>query len=166
MTLKIREAVAADAPLILDFIRQLAEYERAADQVVCSEADIVRDGFGSQPLFHCLVAETNEQPVGFALYFYKWSTWTGKPTLHLEDLFVPPTQRGKGVGFGLLQRLAQIAIEEDCPRFEWDVLDWNMLARDFYHRLGAVAKDGWLTYRIEGGPLANLATTGADPAEI
>lgn len=160
-SLIIREANRNDAPLILDFIKQLAVYEREPDAVEATEADILRDGFGDHPLFHCLIAEREGAAVGFAVYFYKWSTWTGCATLHLEDLFVPPELRGTGVGFALLKRLGHIAVANYCPRFEWDVLDWNMLARDFYHRLGAVAKDGWLTYRLEGEALQRLAT--ADP---
>jgi len=153
----IREAVAEDAETILDLITALAIYEREPDAVEATEEDILRDGFGENPLFHCLIAELDGEPVGFSLFFFKWSTWRGRGTLHLEDLFVLPDKRGLGVGIGLLRHLAGLAIEHGCRRFEWEVLDWNMLARDFYHRIGAYHREGWLPYRIEGEALAALA---------
>jgi len=155
---QIREATAADAGTILDLITELAIYEREPEAVEATEEDIRRDGFGEQPLFHVLIAELDGRPVGFALYFFKWSTWRGRGTLHLEDLFVLPDARGLGLGFGLLRRLAQIALAHECRRFEWEVLDWNHLARDFYHQIGAVHREGWLPYRIEGDALQKLAT--------
>ena len=153
---EIRPATARDAAAILQLIKDLAEYEKEPDKVVCTVADIQRDGFGANPCFDCLLAEIAGKPVGFALFFYKWSTWTGSRCLHLEDLFVKPEVRGQQIGVSLLRRLAAIAVENRCDRFEWDVLDWNTTARNFYHRLGAYPKDGWLTYRLEGEPLDRL----------
>lgn len=155
--INIRVAAKEDTPTILDLIHRLAEYEKEPHMVKCSEADILRDGFGEKPLFECLIAEWDGKPVGFALFFFKWSTWTGSACLHLEDLFVDPNHRGNKIGFTLLRELARIAIARECDRFEWDVLDWNRLAIDFYDSLGARAKDGWLTYRMDGEPLKKLA---------
>lgn len=153
----LREAVEDDCGAILDLITELAIYEQEPDAVECEIDDLKRDGFGPNPLFHCLIAELDGKVVGFSLYFFKWSTWRGRATLHLEDLFVLPDARGHGVGFKLLQKLAQIALEKQCRRFEWEVLDWNHLARDFYHNLGAFYREGWLPYRIEGDALKKLA---------
>src|ERR1700748_3110323 len=111
--LSIRPATVADAPLILEFIRRLAEYERDPNAVVATEEDIIRDGFGAEPKYRCLIAEWNREPAGFAFFFYNYSTWLGKPGLYLEDLFVLPEMRGKGIGKALLQKLAQIAVEEN-----------------------------------------------------
>ena len=154
---EIRQAVPSDAAIILDLITELAIYEREPEAVEATEEDILRDGFGENPLFTCLIAELDGQPVGFALYFFKWSTWRGRGTLHLEDLFIEPDARGLGIGFTLLKHLARLALENGCRRFEWEVLDWNSLARDFYHNLGAYHREGWLPYRIEGEALAKLA---------
>lgn len=156
-SLNIRRARPEDAGVILSLIKELAEYEKEPDAVLCTEDDILRDGFGPVPRFTCLLADLDQQTVAFALYFMKWSTWTGSPCLHLEDLFVKPAFRGHKVGFSLLVELAGIAVAEGCDRFEWDVLDWNTLARDFYEALGAGPKEGWLTYRLEGEALAHLA---------
>jgi GNAT superfamily N-acetyltransferase len=153
----IRRAERADAPVILEMIQALAVYEKEPDAVETTIADIERDGFGDNPLFHCLIAEWEGQAAGFAVFFYKWSTWRGRATLHLEDLFVPPKHRGRGIGKALLRKLAATAVANDCPRFEWEVLDWNDLARDFYHALGAYHREGWYPYRIEGKALKRLA---------
>ncbi len=153
----IRPAVAADAGSILSLIKELAEYERSSDQVKANVDDILRDGFGQRPLFDCLIAEVDGIAVGYALYFFMWSTWTGRATCYLEDLFVQPGQRGKGVGLDLLRHCARIAVARDCQRFEWAVLDWNTPARDFYHSLGAFHKETWLPYRLEGQALLDLA---------
>lgn len=156
----IREAKREDAPVILDMIKALAVYEKAADQVVCTEADILRDGFGEHPIFHCLLAESEragEAAVGIALYFYKWSTWTGTRSLHLEDLFVIPEARGRGIGLSLLKRLAQVAVEEGCPRMDWEVLDWNTDAQAFYRAIGAAHRSDWYPFRIENEALRALA---------
>jgi GNAT superfamily N-acetyltransferase len=163
--LSIRAAQPADAPRILDLIRALAAYERAPDAVVATEADILRHGFGPRPLFHCLIAEWNDQPAGFALYFFNYSTWTGQPGIHLEDLFVYPELRGKGIGKALLTRVAAIAVENQCSRYQWDVLDWNQPAIDFYHSLGARFLDEWRIMRVEGDALAHLAAQAGTPPQ-
>ena len=131
--LNIRPAVREDAPLILDFIRQLAIYEREPDAVSATVADILRDGFpaSGDPKFRVLIAEWDGQPAGFAFYFFNYSTWLGKPGLYLEDLFVKPELRGKGIGKALLAKLAQISIEKNCYGMRWQVLDWNQPAFDF-----------------------------------
>ncbi|MDJ0837304.1 MAG: GNAT family N-acetyltransferase [Acidobacteriota bacterium] len=159
-TTVIRQATFEDAETILDLITDLAIYEKEPHAVETTVEDIQRDGFGERPLFTCLIAELDGQPVGFSLYFLKWSTWRGRPSLHLEDLFVNPDVRGLGVGMKLLRRMARIALDNDCRRFEWEVLDWNMLARDFYHAIGAYHCEGWLPYRIEGEALEELAEGG------
>ena len=156
----IREAVIEDAEAILGLIIELAIYEKEPHAVEATVEDIRRDGFGPKPLFNCLIAECDGKAVGFSLYFLKWSTWRGRPSLHLEDLFVNSTVRGLGVGMKLLKRLARIALDNECARFDWEVLDWNMLARDFYHTIGAQHRQGWLPYRIEGDALKALAKGG------
>jgi GNAT superfamily N-acetyltransferase len=157
----IRDAVAADVPLILEFIRGLAVYEREPDAVTATEADLLRDGFGENPYFHCLIAEQDGpngvQAAGFAFYFFNYSTWTGRPGLYLEDLFVNPEFRGLGIGKALLARVAAIAVEKGCPRLQWEVLDWNTPAVDFYAALGADFLDEWRNVRMTGEGLAKLA---------
>lgn len=155
--LTLRPATPADVPAILGFIRELALYEREPDAVLTTEADLLRDGFTEPRRFHCLMAEWNGTPVGFALYFYNYSTWEGRPGIYLEDLYVQPAQRGKGIGKSILTRLAAIAVEEDCARFEWSVLDWNQPSIDFYHAMGAVMKSEWRGMRVDGQALRNLA---------
>lgn len=156
--MSVREATKQDAREILRLIQGLADYEREPDAVKTTEEDLLRDGFGENPFFHCLIAEDNDGQVrGFALYFFTWSTWTGRPSLYLEDLFVEPKARGQNLGYSLLKHLARIAVEKKCKRFEWSVLDWNQLARDFYHQIGAHHKEGWLPYRLEGQALDALA---------
>jgi GNAT superfamily N-acetyltransferase len=155
--LNIRPATRDDAALILELIRGLAEYERAPDAVVATEADIVRDGFSGNPRFHCVIAEWDRSPAGFAFYFFHYSTWLGKPGLYLEDLFVKPEVRGKGIGKALLVHLAQMAMRENCYGMRWQVLDWNQPAIDFYERLGAKVVREWLEVRISGESLRALA---------
>jgi GNAT superfamily N-acetyltransferase len=155
--LTLRPATPSDVPAILGFIRELALYEREPDAVLTTEADLLRDGFTEPRRFHCLMAEWDATPVGFALYFYNYSTWEGRPGIYLEDLYVQPAQRGKGIGKSILTRLAAIAVEEDCARFEWSVLDWNQPSIDFYHAMGAVMKSEWRGMRVEGQALKNLA---------
>jgi GNAT superfamily N-acetyltransferase len=155
--LSIRPATAADAPLILEFIRRLAEYEREPDAVVATEEDIIRDGFGAEPKYRCLIAEWNSAPAGFAFFFYNYSTWLGKPGLYLEDLFVLPEMRGKGIGKALLQKLAQIAVAENCYGMRWQVLEWNEPALKFYDTLGAHIMDEWETMRLMQPALSKLA---------
>src|SRR5258708_2925224 len=135
--LTIRNATASDVPLILRFIRGLAEYERERDAVVATEADLLRDGFGPEPKYRCLIAEWDNAPVGFAFFFHNYSTWRGRPGLYLEDLFVIPEMRGKGIGKALLQRVAQIAVDENYYGIRWMVLEWNAPAIKFYDSVGA-----------------------------
>jgi GNAT superfamily N-acetyltransferase len=158
MATTIRPATRADIPQILAFIHGLAEYERAPEAVEATEADLERDGFGPHPVFFCLIAEHNGQPAGFALYFYNYSTWVGRPGIYLEDLFVEPELRGLGIGKALLRRVAAIAVEKGCQRFEWAVLDWNQPAIDFYRALGAEFKDEWRGVRVSGAAIGRLAT--------
>jgi GNAT superfamily N-acetyltransferase len=156
--LNIRNAGAHDIPLILEFIRELAEYEKAPEQAVATEEDLRRDGFTGSPKFRVLIAEWQGEPAAFALFFYHYSTWTGRPTLFLEDLFVRPRFRGKGIGKALLLRLAKTAVEEGCARFEWQVLDWNTPSLEFYQLLGAKVMKEWLTMRVSGEELVRLAS--------
>jgi GNAT superfamily N-acetyltransferase len=166
--LKIRPATPADIPDILAFIRELAEYEREPASAIATHADLLRDGFGPIPRFHCLIAEVsstdnlqpvtdNFVPVGFALFFYNYSTWRGHAGIYLEDLFVRPPFRGKGFGKALFSAVAAIAVAEGCPRLEWAVLDWNTPAIDFYRSLGATPLSEWTTMRLSGPALAALA---------
>ena len=157
--LHIRPAEAADVSVILRLIRSLADYEREPQAVTATEADLLRDGFGARPLFHVVLAEWKGAPVGFAFYFFNYSTWQGKPGLYLEDLFVEPEYRGYGIGKALLVHLAQIAVTRGCGRFVWQVLDWNEPAIKFYEKVGATVLREWLTVRIAGDALARLAAT-------
>ncbi len=154
--LSIRPAAREDVRLILEFIRDLAEYERAPECAVATEPDLLRDGFGLEPKFRCVIATWDGVPAGFALYFYNYSTWQGRPGLYLEDLFVRPEFRGKGIGKALLLHLAQIAVRENCGRFQWQVLDWNTPAIEFYESLGAKTLKEWLTMRLDGKALERL----------
>jgi GNAT superfamily N-acetyltransferase len=155
--LNIRPALAADIPLIQQFIRDLAEYEREPEAAVATQEDLLRDGFGPEPKYRCVIAEWSGEPAGFAFFFYNYSTWQGKPGLYLEDLFVKPTFRGKGIGKSLLLHLAKVAVAENCGRFQWQVLDWNTPAIDFYKSLGAEMMSAWLTMRVEGDSIRKLA---------
>ncbi len=155
--LNIRPAMINDVPLILQLIRDLAEYEKAPQEAVATETDLLRDGFSANPKFRVLIAEWENEPAGFALFFYHYSTWLGRPTLFLEDVFVRPRFRGRGIGRALLARLAKIAVEEGCGRFEWQVLDWNAPAIEFYQSLGAKVMKEWLTMRLTGEALQKLA---------
>lgn len=155
----LRPATPADVPVILRFIRELAAYEREPDAVLATEADLLRDGFGSVPRFRCVMAEAGGQPAGFALYFTSYSTWRGHHGIRLEDLYVTPASRSLGVGKALLQHLAQVAVAEGCPRLEWDVLAWNEPAIGFYERLGAHTQNEWRIMRVADEALARLAAT-------
>ena len=155
--LNIRPATIDDVGLILQFIRELAEYEREPHAVTATEADLVRDGFGTDPKFRVLIAEWDAKPAGFALYFFNYSTWLGRPGLYLEDVFVRPEFRGKGIGKSLLLHLARLAVQENCGRFQWQVLDWNTPSIKFYESLGAKVMKEWLTMRVEGEALKRLA---------
>jgi GNAT superfamily N-acetyltransferase len=162
--LSIRKATAHDAPLILGFIRRLAEYEREPNAVVATEEDLIRDGFGSEPKYRCLIAEWEGTPAGFALFHYNYSTWRGHAGLYLEDLFVRVEMRGKGIGKALLQKLAQIALEENCYGLRWMVLEWNTPALKFYETLGAELLDEWETMLLRGPALARLASSDVSAA--
>jgi len=164
----IRPATRADVPTILDFIRALALYERDPDAVKATEDDLLRDGFGDQPYYSCLIAEQDGVPAGFAFYFFDYSTWLGRPGLYLEDLFVHPQFRGLGIGKALLQQVAAIAVEKGCARMKWEVLDWNTPAIEFYAAMGAEFLDTWRNVRLSGEALERLAngsveTTGKYP---
>ena len=153
----IRNATPADVAQILAFIRALAAYERAPDAVVATEEGLLRDGFGPSPFYYCLMAEHDGQPAGFALFFYNYSTWMGRPGIYLEDLFVLPEFRGLGIGKALLQRVAAVALEKGCERLQWEVLDWNTPAIDFYSAMGAEFLDDWRNVRLGGEALTRLA---------
>jgi len=157
MTLVIRPGEKGDVPVIAELIRGLARFERLEDQVTLTEEKLTRSLFGDRPYAETLIAEDDGKPVGFALFFHNFSTFLGRPGLYLEDLFVLPEGRGKGVGRKLLERLAQVAVERDCGRLEWAVLDWNKDAIRFYERLGARPNEDWTTYRLTGEPLRALA---------
>jgi GNAT superfamily N-acetyltransferase len=157
MSVTVRVASPADAPLILQFIRDLAEYERLLHEVEATEEDVRRDLFGENPRAFCEIAEAAGQPVGFALWFYNYSTFRGRAGIYLEDLFVAPAARGLGAGKALLRRLAQRCVEADLGRLEWAVLDWNQPSIEFYDSLGAAAKDDWTVRRLDGEALAQLA---------
>ena len=154
-------ATRADVPLILKLIRELADYERMADQVLATEADIGRALFGERPSAEAVVARIGEEAAGFALFFQSFSTFVGRPGLYLEDLYVRPSHRGRGIGRRLLAHLAGIAVERGCGRFEWSVLDWNEPAITAYRRAGAVPMDEWTVYRLTGEPLRALAMEAA-----
>ncbi len=153
----VRPATPADVPLILSLVRDLAEYEQSLDQVVATEENLREDLFGSRPICGCLVGEVGGIAQGFALYFFNYSTWVGRRGLYLEDLFVRPAARGKGLGKALFTRVAQVAVENGCQRMDWAVLDWNTPAIDFYHRLGAASLTEWTLFRLREGPLKDVA---------
>ncbi|WP_375596919.1 GNAT family N-acetyltransferase [Devosia sp. Naph2] len=155
--LTIRAATSSDASLILDFIRALAIYEKLEHEVKASEADIVRDLFGSEPKVFCEIAEWEGKPVGFALWFYTYSTFQGRHGIWLEDLFVDPALRGKGIGKALLVHLARRCVDEGLGRFEWWVLDWNEPSIEFYKSQGGVMQDEWTKVRVDGEALVALA---------
>jgi GNAT superfamily N-acetyltransferase len=160
----IRLATPADVPVILDLIRGLAAYEREPDAVKTTEADLLRDGFGERPCFECLIAEADEgEAAGFALYFYNYSTWRGRAGIHLEDLFVRPQFRGQGIGKALLARVAARASEQGCVRLQWDVLEWNQPAIDFYQELGAQFLDEWRIMRVNDQAIGALASLAQEP---
>jgi GNAT superfamily N-acetyltransferase len=161
-TLNIRPATPDDVPTILTFIRELAEFEREPDAVLATEADLLRDGWGTPARFTAIIAEYNGVPAGFALYFTTYSTWRGHHGIRLEDIYVTPSLRGHGIGKALLARLARIATDQGCPRLEWDVLAWNESAIAFYHRVGANVLTEWRIMRLADDSLAALAAT--DPA--
>ena len=155
--LKIREANPEDVPLILSFIRELAEYEREPNAVRATEDDLRRDGFAANPKFRIVIAEWDSSPAGMAFFFHNYSTWQGKRGLFLEDLFVRPQFRRKGIGKALMIHLAKIAIVENCYGMRWEVLDWNTSAIDVYQRLGARFREHWRVMQITGEDLKRLS---------
>ncbi len=156
-TFQIKPATRAEVPLILQLIRELAHYERAPDDAVATEAQLDKVLFGENPSAEVILAREGAEPVGFAVYFFNFSTWLGQPGLYLEDLFVRPAHRGKGYGRLLLARLAQIARERDCGRMEWAVLEWNEPAIQFYKKLGAKPMEDWTVFRLTSDGIAGLA---------
>ncbi|HJQ97034.1 MAG TPA: GNAT family N-acetyltransferase [Candidatus Polarisedimenticolaceae bacterium] len=153
MSVTIREATKHDVPLILTFIRELATYEKLAHEVTATEAGLEATLFGDRPYAEVVIAELDGAPAGFALFFHNYSTFLGKPGIYLEDLFVKPEARRHGVGRALLAHLAALAVERDCGRLEWAVLDWNRPAIAFYESLGAQAMSAWTVYRLSGETL-------------
>jgi GNAT superfamily N-acetyltransferase len=158
MPITIRTATVADTPQILAFIRALAEYEKLSDACVATETTLSETLFGDRRYAEVLIADYNGKPAGFALFFHNYSTFLAKPGIYLEDLFVDPDLRGKGVGKALLARLAKLAVERNCGRLEWSVLDWNEPSIGFYKSLGAVPMDEWTIFRLTGDALGNLAS--------
>ena len=156
MTLVIRPGVRADVPVIADLIRGLAHYEKLEDQVTMTEERLAANLFGPHHYAETLIAEDQGSPVGFALFFHNFSTFLAKPGIYLEDLFVVPEHRRGGVGRALLKELARLAVERDCGRLEWSVLDWNREAIGFYERLGARPNSEWTVYRLTGEALSAL----------
>ena len=154
---QIKPATTADVAVILQLIRELAEYERAPDDAVATEAQLREVLFGEKPSAEVVIAREGQEPVGFAVYFFNFSTWLGRPGLYLEDLFVKPEHRAKGYGRALLTRLAEIAQKRGCGRMEWAVLDWNEPAIEFYKKLGAKPMDEWTVFRLTQDGIAHLA---------
>ena len=159
--LSIRPATIDDVPLIRALIAELAEYERLADAAVATDDDLRAQLFGAQPAAEVLIGEVDGEAAGFALFFHNFSTFLGKRGLYLEDLFVRPAHRGSGLGKHLMAALARIAVQRDCGRFEWSVLDWNAPAIGFYRTLGATGLDEWTAQRLEGDALHALASHDA-----
>jgi GNAT superfamily N-acetyltransferase len=157
MTLRIRPGELADVPTIAELIRGLARYEKLEHEVVMTEEKLTDSLFGDHRYAETLIAEDEDEPVGFALFFHNYSTFLAQPGIYLEDLFVVPESRGRGVGRALLECLAQVAVDRGCGRLEWAVLDWNREAIGFYERLGAKPNSEWTVYRLTGEPLHALA---------
>jgi GNAT superfamily N-acetyltransferase len=155
--MNVRPAVRHDVPTILRFVRELATYEREPDAVVATEPMLHEALFGARPAAEALIVEVDGAAAGFALFFHNFSTWTGRRGIYLEDLYVTPEARGAGAGKALLRRLAQLAIERDCARLEWAVLDWNTPAIGFYDAIGAASMDDWTVRRVAGDALGMLA---------
>ena len=164
MTLSIRPATAADLPLIAQLIRELAEYEKLAHEVRFDEAVLGAKLFGARPYAEVVIGELSGIPQGFALFFHNFSTFEGRPGIYLEDLFVRPSARGSGLGKALLSHRAALAVERDCARLEWSVLDWNAPAIGFYQALGARSMDEWTVMRVDGAALERLGAAGRGSA--
>ncbi len=158
--LRICAASPSDVPLILGFIRKLAEYEKLSDEVVADETILRASLFGQRPAAEVLLAYVGDRAVGFAVFFHNFSTFSGRPGIYLEDLFVEPAHRGRGIGKAMLVHLAQLAVERGCSRLSWAVLDWNQPAIDFYRKLGAKPLDDWTIFRLSGPALENLGKAG------
>jgi len=165
MTVSIRTATASDLPLICELIRALAEYERLANEVRFDEATLGEKLFGARPYAEVLIGEVDGVAQGFALFFHNFSTFEGKPGIYLEDLFVRPEARGAGLGKALLARLAALAVERDCARLEWSVLDWNEPSIGFYKALGARLLNEWTGMRVDGAALAQLGAEAGKSAQ-
>ena len=157
--IEIRNATAADSDLILSFITELAIYEEAENEVIAKESDIRHSLFAGDSTTKAVICNIDNKPVGFAVYFFNYSTWLGKHGLYLEDLYVSPDHRGTGAGKALLKHLAKIALSKNCGRFEWSVLDWNEPAIGFYHSIGAKPQAEWVGYRLTGKALEDLANS-------
>jgi len=156
-SISIRPAIIDDAALILKFVKELAEYEKAPHEVIATIHSYETTLFAEDSFVHGLIIENQTVPVGFAVYFFNYSTWQGKPGLYLEDLYISPENRNLGAGKSLLRHLAKIALEKNCGRFEWAVLDWNKPAIQFYESIGARAHGEWIKYRLAGEALINFA---------
>ncbi|MBU2897461.1 GNAT family N-acetyltransferase [Vibrio hepatarius] len=155
--ISIREAYIEDTQIILQFVKELATYEKAQQEVKTTLVELEESLFSEHSTAHAIICMANDKPVGFAVYFYNFSTWLGKNGLYLEDLYVSPEYRNLGAGKAILKYLANLALQKNCGRFEWSVLDWNQPAIDFYHSVGAVAQDEWITYRLSGERLTSFA---------
>ena len=158
-TIRIRQATAEDSSLIIRFITELAIYENAEHEVIATQSDIEHSLFGRESSTHAVICNVDNEPVGYAVYFFNYSTWLGKHGLYLEDLYVSPEHRGTGAGKALLKHLAKIAVSRNCGRLEWSVLDWNEPAIQFYRSLGAKSQDEWVGYRLTGKALEELANS-------
>lgn len=159
--LRIEAATERDTAVILELIEGLAEYEQLSDEVSASEKDLRETLFGGSPCAEVLIAHAADEAVGFAVFFQSYSTFLGRPGIYLEDLFVLPEWRKRGIGKQLLERVARTAVERGCGRMEWAVLDWNQSAIDFYEALGARAMDQWTTYRLSGAALRDFGSKDA-----
>lgn len=157
MSIIIRDAIASDTQTILDFIIELAVYEKEPDAVKTNVAETREKIFGENSSVRALICEEDGKAIGHAIYFYNYSTWLGKYGIYLEDLYVTESKRGLGAGKKMLKHLANKALKEDCGRFEWSCLDWNTPSRDFYESIGAKSQDEWIGYRLEGDSLINFA---------
>ena len=153
----LRLANEDDVPVILNFIKELAEYEKLSHEVLVNEEKLKKTLFGDNKFAEVIIADYKNEPAGFALFFHNYSTFLGKPGIYLEDLFVKPHLRGKGIGKILLAYLGKLALERDCGRIEWAVLDWNEPALKFYKNLGAKPMDEWTVFRVSGDSIKNLA---------
>ena len=155
--IQIREATIEDSSLILNFVKELAKFERAAFEVSATVEDVQRSIFGVNSSVHALICSINNKPIGFAVYFYNYSTWQGKNGLYLEDIYITPKYRGKGAGRKLFKYMAIIAVSKDCGRFELSVLDWNESAIKFYESIGAKPLNEWISFRLDGEALRDFA---------